>query len=332
MKLKCINTIEEFKLLEKDWNNLVEASGRPSIFLTHHWFFSWWEAFHDRSLLKILVFYKNNNLQGIVPLSIKNKRLYFLASSKVSDYCDFIAAKGKEKEILVSFLRYLKTAREEIEAVQLINIPSDSSTYLLLPDLAVETGFRVNVSPSETVLRLEVPSSFEEFLSRLSRKSRHELRRKSRRLESLSSLVVEKINEPERIKKEIGCFIKLHRSGTPEREKFWGKKGMIEFFSNMSFRLTGWGKLELLKLFNGERPIAYLIQFLYDDTLSLYNVAYDREFSSLSPGIYLFQEAIRRAVERKVKIVDFLRGQEKYKISFSPKSDRTYNLTLISGD
>lgn len=332
MHFKCINTIEEFKSMEKDWNRLVELSFRPSIFLTHHWFLSWWEAFGSNGLLNILAVYKKNNLLGIVPLRRENDELYFLASPEVSDYCEFIAARGEEKETTAAFIGYLQQKRKEIKSVKLINIPPGSKMLQFLPEFAAKSGFKAGVFTVNHILRLKLPPSFEVFLSSLNRKHRHELRRKSRRLNAYSDLFVEAIKEPARIKKEMGNFIDLHRSKKKEREIFWRKKGMTEFFIKLTERLAWWGKLELLVLFNKEEPVAYLIQFFYENTVSLYNVAYNRKFSSLSPGIFLFQEAIRRAIERKMEIVDFLRGKEKYKLSFSPKSDKIYNLMLISGD
>ena len=64
----------------------------------------------------------------------------------------------------------------------------------------------------------------------------------------------------------------------------------------------------------------------FNEEISFYNVAFDREYARYSPGIYLFHESIKRVFAKRIRKVDFLRGREKYKYYFGAKDCKIYKL------
>jgi len=178
---------------------------------------------------------------------------------------------------------------------------------------------------------LILPSSYETYVSGLSRKNRHELRRKLRRTDSLSNVRVNRIIDTGELESSIEAFIELHRKSNIEKEKFWEKKGMPDFFKEIihQFSLKKW--IELNFLSTEDKLVASLLNFSYSDEISFYNVAFDAEFAWYSPGFYLFNHSIKQAISEKKTKVDFLRGREEYKYHFGAKECKIYDLILTVG-
>jgi CelD/BcsL family acetyltransferase involved in cellulose biosynthesis len=195
--------------------------------------------------------------------------------------------------------------------------------------LAAKYDWEHEAHESESAPILSLPGSYDEFMQTLGRKNRHELRRKIRKLESLGQIHIERITESEKLSSSIKKFVSLHKASSPAKQEFWQKQGMTEFFYEIAHLFASEGWAELHMLYVGDKSIAALLSFPYKDTLYFYNVAYDIEYSAYSPGFFLFDHAIKQAIAKSIKVVDFLRGREKYKYFFGAKESKIYSLKLI---
>ena len=84
--LRSLNSIEEFKAIEADWDNLTRDPLR-----SFAWHFAWWKNFQHLGQLCIFVFEANGKVVGIAPFYLDRwngqKRLRFLGSGKTcTDY------------------------------------------------------------------------------------------------------------------------------------------------------------------------------------------------------------------------------------------------------
>ena len=89
--------------------------------------------------------------------------------------------------------------------------------------------------------------------------------------------------------------------------------------------------MELIFLYHGDKIMASLLNFMYEDKVYFYNVAYNRDYAWYSPGLFLFDHSIRQAISEKKKEADFLRGREKYKYYFGAIESKIFDLTLTQG-
>ena len=170
----------------------------------------------------------------------------------------------------------------------------------------------------ESAFRLALPGDFDSFLAGLSKKERHELRRKHRRF-------VEAAGPPDLLAgtaDPIGVFAQLHRLAegrkgqfmTPEREAF---------FRDLA-GMPG-GRVDIL---TGEQgtPVAAAVGFQDDDAYYLYNSAYDPAYASLSPGMVMLWMLFEKAIDGGVAIFDFLKGDEAYKLRLGAEPRPLYAL------
>lgn len=332
MKVERIRDPEEFQVIQEEWNTLLHSSEQDHPFLSYEWISSWWECFsEDNSLEILLVKDENGNPVGIAPLMVQENTLRFIASEEVSDYCDFVVEKGRYEEFFKNVMNYIRTTHPDIEKIDLMNIRSASTTLEILPRLASEWGYSCSCTEIEVVPLLELPSSYEDYLGGLSKKKRHELRRKLRRTESLEGIRAEKVTDTRNLPAYIDKFIGLHRRGSPSKANFWKKKNMADFFHGMAhqFSLRQW--IEMNVLFLEDRVLAALLNFISADRIYFYNVAFDKDFARYSPGIYLFNQSIQDAISKQKKCADFLRGREEYKYYFGAEDSKIFRLVLIPG-
>lgn len=329
MKIERLEKFDRFIRLRKLWNELLFRSEQNTVFLTHQWLEAWWRSFGKEYEFSILVARDDDGtLMGAAPLMASDHRLSFVANQEVSDYCDFIIDAEKTDRFYELLLECLQQSYAHIINVELINIPSSSPTLISLPRIARGRGFSCSIFESETAPILSLPTSYDTYIGSLERKKRHELRRKLRKLESLGHISIQSKRDPQGLNAAIQDFIILHRESSASKKEFWKKEGMTDFFILLTqlFSLQQWVEVNLL--YFKDKLIAGLLNLVYTDNLYLYNVAFNREFSPFSPGFFLINNTIRRAIEENKKVVDFLRGREKYKYSFGAKDSKIFSLIL----
>ncbi len=329
MKVEKISTYESFVAVKKEWNTLLSNSGKNYPFLTHQWFDAWWQSFGHNNELEILFFRDESDfLMGIAPMMIEDGVLQFVASHEVTDYCDFILRADWHEEFYDNLLDHIRKNRSKYSRIEFINISDPSLTLIDMPRLAGRHNFNCEVIANEIAPLLILPNSYETYIHGLGRKNRHELRRKVRKLEALGDVRIEQLTESEELNPAIREFALLHRESSLQKQEFWEERGMSEFFSRLAdlFSSENWVKLDMLYV--EDRLIASLMKFSYEETVYFYNIAYDRKYAAYSPGFFLFDHAIKKAIEKNKKVADFLRGPEKYKYFFGAIDSKIYSLKL----
>jgi CelD/BcsL family acetyltransferase involved in cellulose biosynthesis len=169
-------------------------------------------------------------------------------------------------------------------------------------------GIRVGMERHTVAAVLDLPDTIDDYLSRIGKKQRHEVRRKRRRYEeAIGDVIYETRTEPCQAFEE---FFRLHRlSG--------GAKGMFmtdehERFFRELLEAPGW-RIDVLRIPDQDRAAAGLFLFADAHGMYLYNSAYDPDLRDASPGVAIIGAAIERAIEDGLGRFDFLKGDEIYK-------------------
>ena len=176
-------------------------------------------------------------------------------------------------------------------------------------------GWTLNVEPEEVcpVATLPQGGTLDDHLATLGKKERHEIRRKVRRAEAVGEVRLDDSPDP---LADLPAFIDLH-------QKRWGADGLFPdteggahsrtFFQRLFELFPVGGPLSLAFLTVGGRRIAAGVSFQTADSLLYYNAGVDPEARDLSPGVLMVERYVRRALERGLARMDFLRGDEAYK-------------------
>ncbi len=191
-----------------------------------------------------------------------------------------------------------------------------------LVTLAARSAGRVPVRRDhETTARLDVRDGFDSYLADLSKKERHELRRKRRRYEEeLGSATLIRESAPGDLVEE---FIRLHRAAEGDKGEFMTKP-MAQFFRDVLV-LPGWHVDGLVEQHG--RITAAAFSYQNDRGYYLYNSGYDPELRHVSPGIVLLGALIEMTAESDRTVFDFLKGDEAYKYRLGASARQLYVVT-----
>ena len=257
--------------------------------------------------------------RGLTPVP-GNARAVFFGASYHADYATMLAAPGDLPTVAASVADYLASpASRDWDAVDLRRLrcvdPAGDALAAALGAREIANGWTLNVDREDVcpVVTLPAVDDIEAYLATLGKKERHEVRRKVRRAAGVGEIRLRESTEP---LGELDDFIDLH-------QKRWGDDGLFpptkggdqsRVFIRRLFELFGSdGGLGLTFLTVGDRRIAAGIHFETADSLLFYNAGIDPDARDLSPGVVMTWAYIRCCLERGLRRLDFLRGDESYK-------------------
>lgn len=268
---------------------------------------TWWEARGSGSLLIA------ETSAALMPL-FDNGVVRFCGEPDLTDYHSPL---GESLSDLVAGLGDELSGRQ----FQFDSLPIEAAQPL--SESLVAAGVEVSIRPHEAAAVLTLPASSEAWHSQLTKKHRHEVRRKRRRF-------VEWFGEPELVRTPDGfdVFEAMHRSAPGQKGDFFAASGVAEFFSELVTKAGA--VIDVLTSSDGT-PLAGAIGFEDDDGYFLYNSAYDSEMASASPGVVLLAKLIEHQIERGAAMVDFMKGDEPYKFNLGAAPRPLYELSGIFG-
>ena len=317
----------DFSSLETAWDELLSATTTGHVFFTPQWQRSWWQAFGSDSELLLLSVQRDNEVVGIVPLMRNGQRMSFIGSSDICDYMDFVIRPGHEVAVLSQLLDYLEPM--DWKSINLQSLLPDSIALTHFAPLARQRGYQVEITQEDVSPQLVLPTSWEEYLSLLTRKDRHELKRKLRRLSRVKSryYVVEDV---ERLPQDLEDFFRLFAQGKDDKREFMTAQ-MSGFFKEMANSVAAKGYLRLTFLEVEGNRVASAMCFNCWDHFHLYNSGYDPGYASLSVGLLCKAFCIKDGILEGKRHFDFLRGAEPYKYDLGGQDVPIYRCVISKG-
>ena len=319
---------EDFSSLETAWEELLLSSPTSHIFFTPQWQTAWWQAFGSGSELLLLSVQQGAELVGIAPLMHKGERISFIGSSDICDYMDFVVRRGQEVAVFSQLMDCLEPMGWN--SIDLQSLLPDSLALSHFAPLAEQRGYRVEITKEDVSPQLALPSSWEEYLSQLRRKDRHELRRKLRRLDQTKSTRFYTIAEEERLPQDLEDFFRLFAQGKDDKKEFMTDQ-MSGFFKAMANSVAAKRYLRLAFLEVEGQRVASAICFDCWDHFHLYNSGYDPGYASLSVGLLCKAFCIREAILEGKRRFDFLRGAEPYKYDLGGQDVPIFRCVISRG-
>ncbi|HEX5808907.1 MAG TPA: GNAT family N-acetyltransferase [Anaerolineales bacterium] len=306
------------------WNALAEQSITDTPFSRHEYLSQWWSTrgggeWKDAELVLVSA-RENDEWIGIAPLFITEydgqQSLMLLGSIEISDYLDLIVRADDLHRFLsglLDFLVSLDAARWS--ALDWYNLPDVSPTLAALKTESEKRGWRHHEEVYRPTPRIPLNGSFEDYLARIDKKQRHEIRRKMRRAaESDKDVRFTLVNGTQNIEAEIDAFFDLmvHDPGKAE----FLHAAMREQMSATIRDAHAHGYLWLAFLEVDGAKVAGSLNFDYKNKLWGYNSGVSREHMEISPGWVLLAYTIQWCCENGRYEFDFMRGDEEYKYRF----------------
>ena len=317
-----------FEELTELWEDALTGSSSNFIFLTPAWQRIWWEEFGKGSQLQLTTIPVDSAV-GIAPLMLTEGVLSLIGNTDLFDYRDFIVPGGAEEEFFRSLLDRLEPLRWE--SIEMPSLREGSPTLDVLPSVAREEwGYQVHVEAEDNSPGMALPSTWDEFVSSLSKKDRHELRRKVRRLQGAGAVRLDVLTEPQAVDDSMDDFFNLLRKSRRDKSKFLTDE-RERFFRRMARELAEKDQVRLHFLELDGVRVASALCLDYDGSIYLYNSGYDPDYSALSVGLVGKAYCIKDAIESGREYFDFLRGSESYKYHLGGADRAIYAMTISRG-
>ncbi len=180
------------------------------------------------------------------------------------------------------------------------------------------SSFLKDRHPSQTLhYRTSAAESLDDFFKRLGKKSRHNIRRTIRILESSFNNVEYKcFNSISNIEK-VSADIESIASKTYHRGLQTGFILNSEFYDRLKIAATK-GILEAYVLYVNEMPASFWLAFRYSDILFLDSTGYDPAYSDYEVGTILLIHIIKEiSDDKKIKYIDYGFGDASYKKKYA---------------
>ena len=313
--------------LTAEWAELWRASGCAPVFASPWWQELWWRAFEpDAQPCTVAIRDAGGRLTGVAPLMRRDGALWLAGDHEVMDYMDVVCLPEDRPAVLSAVAEAL--AAEGAREVRLWGLSGRASTAQALAEPAERAGWSYERGDEAVCPTIELPGSWDEYLARLGKHDRHELRRKLRRFAELGDEPrVVPLSQPDEVAAAMSAFIRLATESRHDKAHFMTAR-MERFFRAMAPAMAEAGVLRLYQLHLDERPVGSLIAFRVGEELQLYNSGYDPALAGYSVGLVHKAMVLRHAIDEGLARYDLLRGNERYKYDLGARDNPVYTVML----
>jgi CelD/BcsL family acetyltransferase involved in cellulose biosynthesis len=337
MNVALVQSEQDWTALRDQWDNLLEESVFPSIFLSFDYLHSAYTAFHAGHSEPFILTLKNDEglLLGIAPFRRSVRRqgltdiavLEHLVTWEV-DKPYIIARKGWEEAIWQAIFAFLDANPAEWDMLELMEMPDFLPGTSGVEKLFQVPGYRCRTSVGPDGPYIDLTQTWERFLGQ-HKKYRMALNRLNRLCPGCQVVAY---NDKSSIEMGLELHIALERFSWKH-----GKIGLernalhMEFYQEIIPALAEKGRASVHILLSGEgRPMAGIICCSFEQTLYALHTVYDPGFSQYSPGKLLMGLMLKDYMgHATLKSADLLCGFAEYYRPWASRIITTTNFQIL---
>ena len=293
-----------------------------SLFQSHAWIEAWWGTAPDRSTRRLAVglCWRGTELQGVLALAVtrwNGVKVLEWAGKDHTDYCDALLAPGSDRAAVVGGI-WDRIAREcRFDLAYLSHLLPEAAARSLL-DRPGPLRLRPTGRTTKSLRIDGGGASGAAWFDTLATKVRKDLRRKERLLAQTGSTAFRLVAADEPLGPILDRLADLKR--------LWAARqgvapSLLDDDAAALRRLVAVmadsGRLRLFLLECDGTIVAGAIAFIEHGGMRVYLIAHDAAVSRASPGLLLMVEYVRWTFDRDLGTVDFLCGDEAFKVRFA---------------
>jgi hypothetical protein len=309
------------------WDQLLMRSGSASPFLTWAWHRACADAVpadEVNSCQAVVLRSATGDVEALFPFRVYRDPFWGVPVTGVGwafgdlgcpDHLDLLASPEADLDALAGALENLPWV-----AIRLGNVAEAAVSVERFCAACERRGWMVRRRPLGRVLYVELPGSWEAYLSSLSAHGRRAIARNERKLRREHDVALTDYGKG-RLEEGLHHLQRLHALR-------WGGGGafrdlvMERLHRRFAAALADRGQLWLVTLDLDGVPAAAWYGFSLGDTAYHYQSGRDLRWERDRVGAVLIGIMIRRAIERGYRRFDFLRGEEPYKSQWTRTARR----------
>lgn len=320
--------------LQRAWTEAVQFSPLASIFCTREWCQTWAETVGRDAEPFVLVAESNNQVEGVWPLCIARTEgarwVKFLGSDRVKgDHMDFLSDPIRRDVVGHAFLDFVQLNNDAYDGLLLDGMAGDSPTHRLLSGWAQQNRYRTVDREIQTLPFIQLPETFDAYLSTLSHKRRSAVRRSRRKLADADAEIRLSWGKSD-LYQVLSAFCRLHaqRWNAVGLESNFADFPMRSFLTTFCTHAANEDWFRAYSLIVEGRTEGVVLAFHFNGIASFYQIGRDPNSSVLNAGMMLMTASIEQAIAESMQRYDFLRGDEPYKSRLA-KSQSTQSTLMV---
>jgi CelD/BcsL family acetyltransferase involved in cellulose biosynthesis len=321
LTVACVDDLDQFNILQPEWDALVERSAADPVFLSHVWLRTWWECFGQGRKLHVILVWAGNQLIGAAPMMQSTGWAYGVPLRRLESIYNYhtprfdLPIAERHDEVYAAIWKELSRDDGAWDAVILAQVPEESPTLERLNRCALNSDWRPAQWLAQPSPVISLGCDYETVMGRLKGKERYSLRKRLGRLSEMGAVELETIRERGRVREVMEDVLRI------EAAAWKGENGtamksdpaVAEFYARLAERAAdlGWLRIYFLRL--GEKRIALDYALQKERTVYAVKIGYDPEFHTYSPGHLLLQKILQRACGERYQAYDFLGADDEWK-------------------
>jgi CelD/BcsL family acetyltransferase involved in cellulose biosynthesis len=298
-----------------DWERLFKADELATPFNSPGWGRAWLEHWRPSAEPWLMRVRDGDRIAGIAPLALRHDlpgRVLWMIGKDPGDYWDVIGAPADRERVALSVGGELVRLAHQWDAGVLNCFPPGSRTL----DQFASAGLRIFRRAPVVSPRIELPETFEAYLSALPSSHRQNLRRHLRRLDN-GEVSLREINDPAELNEVMQRWRTLRSlqwevrgrqiSASHEQDHFH------HFMLDAVMRLLDPGLAVVWEFSWQERVVGVYVNFTDERSFYWYLGGFDPDCAQLGLGKIAVGAAIRASIAAGRGVFDFTRGEDPYK-------------------
>lgn len=323
--LASITDVAGLEAIEAEWNELFEASARPThVFQSFNWCWHWCRHYLGSGSsgpnLAVVTGRLGGRLVLVMPLVAQRTagltELVWLGEP-VSQYGDVLAAPEalSPDTLEAAFRLAVRTCRADV--ANLRRVRADAVVAPLLAGL----GAAITATEEAPFLDLAADHSFDGWEQRRQPRAKKNRRRQARRLAELGEVTFSSL-------KESAQAVGFARQAVALKRQTLGAKGAIStaladprfaaFFADAAAGAEGRPAGVVVKTLEvAGKPAAIKVLIDCKRSRFLHIAVYDPAYEKCGAGAVLFENVVRRTIEQDCVTLDLLPPRHEYKMDFA---------------
>jgi CelD/BcsL family acetyltransferase involved in cellulose biosynthesis len=347
VRVRVVTSAQELAALAGDWERLQRDATAGSVFSSFDWQHLWWKSYGGDQPLRLLVASADggaagSTVVGLLPLYIHTvpmlrfpvRLLRFVGTGgdTFPDDLGPLIEAGREAEIARAFADAIM-ALPGWDVLLLTDLDPAGAFTAAMQSVARAGQLRCLAGRGERIAYLDLPPTWDAWLKSLSGDRRYRVRNIRKKLNAAHPTRFFVWDDPATLDQGIDRLIHLHH-------KRWKNVGQTHAFSSPQYigfhravmaACLARDRLRLYCLELSGEVVAMYYFYKFGDRVYLMQSGFDPDFSSVKPGQVLLGYIVEHAIGEGHKVLDFLKGDHRYKDELATGERETVYLTAFRG-
>ena len=318
--LKKISKAISLSEIDKELKSTMDQSNNYHPYLTFEWYKMWLEHFIGNCGSSILMFYRDDNLQMIVPMIVEKIaykgtkiRIQKLVGNVYSPIKSLIINSKTADDLSVamdSLIRYFSIVDNEWDILDFDALPVEEPWVEAFYNAIQTSAFRSRTYDCFCNWYTEgINGSSKDYIEKRSKNFRSNVKKNFNKLRQSGEVFFRMVKGEDDSPGYLNLYNEVY-------SRSWKKEERVgrTFFPDMVKYAERNGWLRIGLLFVNDRPIGAGFAIVCDGRAYFEKISYDETYKALGAGSRCLYEMIKYVIdEDSVSTIDFLRGDDEYK-------------------